>query len=171
MGHITGRMPQKQFDMVWYHPPYWDIIRYSEDPKDLSNCDTMEEFGDMLNRSVERLTEALKPGGIMAILIGDKRRTGSLLCTDKNPAHEPEHRRAKGNHHEDTTPLPERQERIWDTQSVPHTNQTRILPGLPKAAIEGSTHVPNTTTRCPPSNPPANLMEVNEHEIRETKRR
>jgi len=26
---LTGDMPQKKFDLVWYHPPYWDIIRYS----------------------------------------------------------------------------------------------------------------------------------------------
>ena len=70
-------MPEKQFDMVWYHPPYWDIIRYSNDPKDLSNCDTLEEFEQKLSLSVERLLGTLKPGGIMAILIGDKRKNGT----------------------------------------------------------------------------------------------
>jgi len=25
-------------------PPYWDIIRYSEDEKDLSNCISLEEL-------------------------------------------------------------------------------------------------------------------------------
>jgi hypothetical protein len=73
---LTGPMPEKQFDMVWYHPPYWDIIRYSNEQKDLSNCATLEEFENKLNRSAERLIGALKPGGIMAILIGDKRKNG-----------------------------------------------------------------------------------------------
>jgi hypothetical protein len=74
---LTGPMPEKRFDMVWYHPPYWDIIRYSNNPKDLSNCDTLEEFEQKLNLSVERLMGTVNPGGIMAILIGDKRKHGA----------------------------------------------------------------------------------------------
>ena len=74
---LTGQLPEDRFDMVWFHPPYWDIISYSNDPKDLSNCRTLEEFENRLNRSVERLMETLMPGGIMAILIGDKRRNGT----------------------------------------------------------------------------------------------
>jgi hypothetical protein len=74
---LASPMPETKVDMVWYHPPYWDIIRYSNDPKDMSNCATIEEFEDKLNASVERLMGALKPGGIMAILIGDKRRSGT----------------------------------------------------------------------------------------------
>ena len=74
---LESPLPEKQFDMVWYHPPYWDIIRYSDDPNDLSNCQTVEDFERKLNKSVERLFQAVKPGGIMAILIGDKRRKGN----------------------------------------------------------------------------------------------
>jgi len=73
---LTGALPGRQFDLVWYHPPYWDIVRYSDDPKDLSNCQSLEEFELKLNRSVERLFQALKPGGILAVLIGDKRKDG-----------------------------------------------------------------------------------------------
>ena len=74
---LSSPIPEKQFDMVWYHPPYWDIIRYSKDPKDLSNCDTLERFEQKLNLSVERLIGTVKPGGIMVILIGDKRKNGT----------------------------------------------------------------------------------------------
>ena len=73
---LTGPMPERKFDMIWFHPPYWDIIPYSNDPRDLSNCSTLEEFENRFNRSAERLMGALMPGGIMAILIGDKRRQG-----------------------------------------------------------------------------------------------
>ena len=73
---LTGRLPERQFDLVWYHPPYWDIIRYSDGPNDLSNCRSLEEFERKLNRSVERLFQTIKPGGIMAVLIGDKRKDG-----------------------------------------------------------------------------------------------
>ena len=33
-----------KFDFAWIHPPYWNIIRYSERQGDLSNCETYEQF-------------------------------------------------------------------------------------------------------------------------------
>ena len=62
--------------MAWYHPPYWDIIQYSRNEKDLSNCRTLEDYESKLNQSALRLFHAIKPGGILAILIGDKRKNG-----------------------------------------------------------------------------------------------
>lgn len=77
---LTSDLPEKQFDLVWYHPPYWDIIRYSDDNRDLSNCETIEEFEDKLNKSTERLFKTVKQGGIFAVLIGDKRREGTYYA-------------------------------------------------------------------------------------------
>jgi hypothetical protein len=73
---LTGQLPEREFDLVWHHPPYWDIVRYSDDPNDLCNCETLEDFEDKLNQSAEKLYHALQPGGILAILIGDKRKEG-----------------------------------------------------------------------------------------------
>ena len=87
---LTSELPQKQYDLVWYHPPYWDIIRYTEHPHDLSNARTLDEFEAMLNLCVERLSQVVKRGGILAVLIGDKRKCGqyyalfrTLLMNDK----------------------------------------------------------------------------------------
>ena len=87
---LTSELPQRQYDLVWYHPPYWDIIRYSENRHDLSNAQNLDEFEAMLNLCVERLAQVVKRGGIMAILIGDKRKFGhyyalfrTLLMNDK----------------------------------------------------------------------------------------
>ena len=77
---LESPLPAIQFDFVWYHPPYWDIIRYSDNPKDLSNCPSLHDFEDKLKRSVERLSKAVRPGGIMAILIGDKRKSGNYYA-------------------------------------------------------------------------------------------
>jgi hypothetical protein len=77
---LSSPLPAKQFDMVFYHPPYWDIITYSDNPKDLSNCKTLRDFEIKLNQSAERLFKTIKPGGIMAILLGDKRRRGSYFA-------------------------------------------------------------------------------------------
>lgn len=73
---LSSPLPEKQFDFVFYHPPYWDIVRYSDDPRDMSNCRTLEDFEFKLNRSVERLFKVVKPGGILVVLIGDKRKNG-----------------------------------------------------------------------------------------------
>jgi hypothetical protein len=73
---MTSPLPDKQYDLVWYHPPYWNIIRYSENRFDLSNAGSLDEFEDMLNLCVERLSQVVKRGGIMAVLIGDKRKSG-----------------------------------------------------------------------------------------------
>ena len=77
---LSGPLPNRQFDLVWYHPPYWDIIHYSEKPSDLSNCKTLEEYENKLNKSVERIFQSVKPGGILAILIGDKRKDGNYYA-------------------------------------------------------------------------------------------
>ena len=76
---FSSDLPKERFDMVWFHPPYWDIIKYSDNPKDLSNCQSLAEFEEKLSAVVERLSSALKPGGIMAILIGDKRKNGEYF--------------------------------------------------------------------------------------------
>ena len=77
---LSGRLPDEKFDLIWYHPPYWDIIHYSDNPKDLSNCRTLGEFEFKLRQSVERLFQALQPGGVLAILIGDKRKHGNYFA-------------------------------------------------------------------------------------------
>lgn len=77
---LNNKLPEEKFDLVFYHPPYWDIIRYSDDPRDLSSCTTLEEFELKLNKSAEKLYEAVRPGGILAILIGDKRRNGNYYA-------------------------------------------------------------------------------------------
>ena len=68
------------FDFVWPHPPYWNIIRYSDDdPRDLSTCLTYEEFCRGLCRCLRRCYEAIAPAGRLAVLVGDVRRRGSYI--------------------------------------------------------------------------------------------
>lgn len=77
---MTSPLPDRRYDMVWYHPPYWDMIRYSENPYDLSNARTIGEFEAMLNLCVEMLSQVVKRGGMMAVLIGDKRKSGQYYA-------------------------------------------------------------------------------------------
>ncbi len=69
-------LPEKQFDLVWYHLPYWNIIHCSGNSQDLCNSNSFEDFEFKLNKSVERVFRSVRPGGILAIVIGDKRKEG-----------------------------------------------------------------------------------------------
>jgi len=74
---LTSKLPKEQFDLIWYHPPYWDIIHYSDDKRDLSNCQNLDEYEQKLNISCERLFKTVKTKGVLAVLIGDKRKNGN----------------------------------------------------------------------------------------------
>ena len=60
-----------EFDFIWVHPPYWRQKKYSEDPRDLSACPTLTAFLNRYQLLIERLANALTPGGKLAILMGD----------------------------------------------------------------------------------------------------
>jgi hypothetical protein len=62
------------FDFVWIHPPYWNIIRYSDDPADLSTAETYEDFRHRLAVGLGRCYASLVPSGRLAVLVGDVRR-------------------------------------------------------------------------------------------------
>ena len=65
-----------RFAFIWLHPPYWNIVRYSENPADLSNSETWEDFSMRLANCLLRCVEALGAGGHLAVLVGDIRKQG-----------------------------------------------------------------------------------------------
>lgn len=65
------------YDLVWVHPPYWNIIRYSEHADDLSNVENYTEFLTRLHRCLARCHRALNPDARLAVLVGDVRRSGA----------------------------------------------------------------------------------------------
>lgn len=65
-----------RYNLVWLHPPYWNMIRYSDDPADLSTCDDYAAFIERLRVCLHRCYAAIEPGGRLAVLVGDVRRRG-----------------------------------------------------------------------------------------------
>lgn len=65
-----------EVDFVLTHPPYVDIIKYSEGKleDDLSNIHDIEKFVDEIEKVSKELYRVLKPGKYCAILMGDTRR-------------------------------------------------------------------------------------------------
>lgn len=59
------------FDFIWAHPPYWRMKLYAEDPRDLSRAPTLDAFLRRYGQFIRNCRGALKPGGKLAILMGD----------------------------------------------------------------------------------------------------
>lgn len=73
---LTSQIPSG-FDFIFFHPPYWDIVKYSDDPRDLSNIRSYKDFIENLAHACKRLLAALEPkGGHLAVLLGDVRKRG-----------------------------------------------------------------------------------------------
>jgi len=69
-------LKDNSFDLVLTHPPYMNIIRYSDGkiPADLSNIGTLPKFCDEIEKIAKELFRVLKPDKFSAILIGDTRK-------------------------------------------------------------------------------------------------
>jgi SAM-dependent methyltransferase len=76
-----SRFPQECFDFCWLHPPYWDMKIYSDDPRDLCNAPTLDAFLERLHKVITNCRRALKPGGRLAILMGDRAGRGYVPLT------------------------------------------------------------------------------------------
>ncbi len=65
-----------EIDFVLTHPPYADIIKYSEGKieEDLSGIHDIDAFVDEIEKVANELYRVLKPGKFCAILMGDTRR-------------------------------------------------------------------------------------------------
>jgi DNA modification methylase len=68
-------------DHVLLHPPYWDIISFTEgaDERDLSGCENLEGFLDMFEQVVQNGAKLLEPGRFMTLVIGDKYAAGEWI--------------------------------------------------------------------------------------------
>ncbi len=64
-------------DLVATHPPYYNIIRYSNrqqrQPGDLSAARTLEDYLAMMHQAAKEAYRVLKPGAHLGILVGDTR--------------------------------------------------------------------------------------------------
>jgi len=73
---LSSPLPPKRYDLIFFHPPYMNIITYSDNPQDLSNCKTFSEYMQKLAICIERLGEYLTEKGILVVQIGDVRSKG-----------------------------------------------------------------------------------------------
>ncbi len=69
----------KSVQFLIMHPPYWDIIKFSENKKDLSNAKSLKEFLKKFGDIVDATYPVLDKGRYFAVVIGDKYSSGEWI--------------------------------------------------------------------------------------------
>ncbi len=69
------KIEDNSIDLICTHPPYLNIIRYSENnPQDLSSIGSIRYFTDEMKKIAQECYRVLKGDKFLAILIGDTRK-------------------------------------------------------------------------------------------------
>ena len=76
---FMSRLGIKKFQIAFIHPPYWDIIKFSDEKDDLSNSGTMDEFLSKIRRVGEKVFNVLEEGRMAIMVIGDKYQNGEII--------------------------------------------------------------------------------------------
>ncbi len=64
---------------VFLHPPYWDIIKFSNKKNDLSNAKNTKQFLSMFGKVVDNCSKILDSNRYLAVVIGDKYSDGEWI--------------------------------------------------------------------------------------------
>jgi hypothetical protein len=76
--NTLSRIGQEYCQLAILHPPYGDIINFTDLPRDLSNAPSSHEFLDLFRLVAELIYDMLEPGRFAALVIGDKYADGKL---------------------------------------------------------------------------------------------
>lgn len=61
------------------HPPYWDIIKFSDNPDDLSNTKNLLSYLQLMGKLIEKSYGVLDKDRYCALVIGDKYSAGEWI--------------------------------------------------------------------------------------------
>ncbi|MBK9949651.1 MAG: hypothetical protein IPP12_21080 [Nitrospira sp.] len=73
---LSSPLPDRTFDLIFWHPPYWPGHRYSDHPNDFSQATNQQDFLQRMREGLQRLKTCLAPTGHLVMLIGDGRKNG-----------------------------------------------------------------------------------------------
>ncbi|MCI8631399.1 MAG: DNA methylase [Firmicutes bacterium] len=79
INNIADSLGIKNFQFVIMHPPYWDILKFSDDANDLSNAKSLNEFLALLGETIDNTTQLLEKNRYCAVVIGDKYANGQVI--------------------------------------------------------------------------------------------
>lgn len=72
-------MGSDKAQLLILHPPYDDIIKFSDKKEDLSNCATTEEFYELFKKVAKNGYDLLEQNRFAALIIGDKYAKGRYI--------------------------------------------------------------------------------------------
>ncbi|NJL32601.1 MAG: hypothetical protein HC893_00480 [Chloroflexaceae bacterium] len=78
-GELLARYGQRSVQLVLMHPPYFDIIKFSDNQRDLSNAASVEDFLARLGELVARVAPILDRKRYLVLVIGDKYSRGEWV--------------------------------------------------------------------------------------------
>ena len=64
---VITEMPANSVDLSVYSPPFAGLYNYSSDPRDMSNCDSKEQFLKNYEYLIAEIARVTKPGRITAV--------------------------------------------------------------------------------------------------------
>ncbi len=67
------------FDFLLIHPPYWNVIKYTDNPKDLSNIDYLKQFIITFRNCVQNALPYMRRKRYLALVVGDIYRKGQVI--------------------------------------------------------------------------------------------
>lgn len=76
---ILEKHKKKYVQLLIMHPPYFDIIKFSKNPRDLSNATSVDKFLEMMNTIVDNASVVLEKGRYFILVIGDKYSKGEWI--------------------------------------------------------------------------------------------
>ncbi len=69
----------KKIQLIIMHPPYFDIIKFSNNPNDLSNAKSITNYLSMFGEVLDNAMQYLEKGRFLAVVIGDKYSRGEWI--------------------------------------------------------------------------------------------
>ncbi len=77
--HHFSDTQKKKVDFIISHPPYLDIIKFTEKPQDLSQIHDLNQFIDKFVLAMKNCVEHLKAKKIFAVVVGDVYRDSEVI--------------------------------------------------------------------------------------------
>lgn len=72
-------MGKQRVDFILSHPPYWDVLKFTDLPNDLSNVAGLNDFLEKFVLSMQNAVKFLRAGKHFAVVVGDLYRDGEVV--------------------------------------------------------------------------------------------
>jgi len=76
---LESKLKRDTVQLIIMHPPYHDIIKFSNHPQDLSNAPTIEIFLEKFSKVVKNTYDLLDSKRFLVLVIGDKYSKGEWI--------------------------------------------------------------------------------------------